>query len=55
MAGQENAILGVFVVDRVQKEYPNIFYQEGKFPLAPTAPMLQASLVVVMSDCFKCC
>ena len=32
----ENGILGVFVVNRVQKEYANVFSQEGKSrPFSP--------------------
>ena len=34
MAGE--AVLGVFVVNRVQKEYPNVFSQKGKS--CPTRP-----------------
>ena len=54
MAG--NTILGVFVVTRVQKKYPYVS-QKGKILLphpigggqgamAPTAPLLQASLAI---------
>ena len=31
----ENAILGVFVVNRVQKKYPHLFSQKGKSPPSP--------------------
>ena len=53
MAGK--AVLGAFVVNRVQKEYPNVLSQKGKScPLslragrvtAPAAPALQASLTI---------
>ena len=43
----EEGSFGVFVVNRIQKEYPNVFSQKGYLaPLTSAASMRLASLLV---------